>query len=270
VTINITLVTSTAIYQSSDYRLSDANTGRRIEMRGHKVVPVLGPPAMVCFTGIAATRRGETVGDWLARSLPELNPDITLEHVLETLKSADEWLRHWPKEVRRLSFTVSTWQNGHPTVILVSNFEDVRGRARTVGRLEMDAIQPRAPFVMATGLRSALTGPERKRRERLAELPQARVMELLAETNRAVSRRVGDTVVSESCQAAVIESTGRMAARIFDTEPFPNIPPGAASEMLNQLLSQGYHFEGPDGQTIEPKIVQWASMSSPSDSEPET
>lgn len=267
-TLNITLVTANAIYQSSDYRLSNPQTGRRVEVRGHKVVSVVGLPGLICFTGIASTGR-ESVGDWMARQLPQPNPSVSVDEAIDRLKSADDWLRHWPRERRRISFTLATWQAGRPVIALISNFQDLTGRAHSEVRLrlEVDVARPKPPWVLVTGRSDGMKGSDRRRLVHLANAPQSRMLELMAETNRQVSGRVGDDAVSASCTVGLVEPTGRMAGRVFDTEPFENIPPELAAAM--GLARNKFRPKiGPDGQPEPIKLVQWASQTSTSEAAP--
>jgi hypothetical protein len=107
VTLNITVVSRDAIYQSSDFRLTlwdpRTRTYRLLDSKAQKQVPVFGYgwSASVCFTGVGSNRSVDT-SEWLAEKVGRLGQHRSLDHVIQALQGADDWLRWVPLEHRRV------------------------------------------------------------------------------------------------------------------------------------------------------------------------
>jgi hypothetical protein len=127
-TLNLTLLTERTIYQSSDYRLTDYDTGQ-VEDKSTKLVSLLFKSwhGMVSYTGIGRWEQRDTsdrIVEWLTGLA-----DLTVSQVLERIREkGDEWLSRYEANVgkrRRHTFVLAAYEgNTRPLVATVSNFED--------------------------------------------------------------------------------------------------------------------------------------------------
>lgn len=119
-TLNITVLSPRAIYQSGDFRLVDVRGQRpMVDHQAQKQILVtgFGWSAVVAFAGVGSFG-SLVVADWLAKKTSEIPRDESgFDALIEVLVSADEWLaRVRPLDLRRHSFSVGAFVGDQPDV----------------------------------------------------------------------------------------------------------------------------------------------------------
>lgn len=132
-TLNVTVLTPTIIYQSADFRLTDFDTGRLITDRSPKTVTLiyLSWNGFVTYTGVGRWRDrdiSERIVSWLTGS-----PSPSMDEVASTLAARGTQLlrdleQYYPR--RRHTFTLAGFEGGQAGVYVISNFEDCFGNTR--------------------------------------------------------------------------------------------------------------------------------------------
>ncbi len=259
-TLNITLASSRACYQSSDFRLStQMRDGRFKEMpvRAHKQVLASGAGwhASVCFSGVAqAERYGMAdVDQWLANRVEALDASGAYADLVSTLGTAETWLVKIPSEHRRLTFAVAGFIGTQPIVTVVSNWQDVRGNEFATDRgLQVSETQPTRPKVVLTGSSCAVGKADRKLmltavRDRWA---LQKTIELIARVNARASKdsRARNTV-SPECVVTSLRPNGRTATRPFGFKTGKRYLPPSVAKMIDEYdleaVAREYGMRGP-------------------------
>jgi len=135
VTLNITLLTPFAIYQSADFRLTDLDTGRLMTDQSAKTVILQynSWSGFVTYTGL---------GSWYGRSVSEFVVDWLTDGVARS--SMNDVALHLESGGTRLltdvqqrsgysvrhTFTLAGFENNAIRAFVISNFEDGRGATR--------------------------------------------------------------------------------------------------------------------------------------------
>jgi hypothetical protein len=177
-TLNITLLTRSRIYQSADFKLGDPITKRVIPRDSTKVVRVQYDTfnGLITYTGLGSLYSKDTsefIVDWLSGK-----EDLTLDELVRVV--IDEG-SNWLQRVKRITgnlephtFVIIAFEGRRPQVIIISNIEDAAGRTLQIPRerLTDTKIQPRSRSVaVITGKKAAVTRERKKNLERLAAMP---------------------------------------------------------------------------------------------------
>jgi len=265
-TLNITLVSREAIYQSSDFRLSvfDTATGRYIPRddvaQKQVFVSTFRWNATVTFTGVGATA-DIRVADWLAEQVRSFKGHVPFSDLLKALLGADSWLRTVPARDRRHTFVVAGFVSIYPIVALVSNFETVTAQAHPdpLKRLIVTQFRPRKPQLIITGQRAAVETTNRAsllRRVRAGAAAHEMHLQL-AETNAVAARRpAARNTVSEACFTCHLSSDGTGEARAHGLDESQPYTP-AFADMLSQL---GLRLRPALDEQGRPKPIQFRGM----------
>jgi hypothetical protein len=214
---------------------------------GHKQVTATGRNwvASVTFTGVAQVPGTGVANadDWLAKKVVEMGSGAEFDVLEEALLSADSWLRQVRPEQRRHTFTVVAYVDSRPRVVVVSNFQDGRGKVLTVpDRLEAHRHRPNQPQVFATGGGAdSLSRDDSKflRAKLRARGPTQEVMEALASVNsRTAARTLNSTAantVSEACNVTALSPGGRTTSHAFGIDPTKGYIPPAVAHQFKEL-----------------------------------
>lgn len=212
-TLNLTVVSRERIYQCADYRLSNPRTRQAIDIESQKIILVNAYrwSATVCYTGIAQLPCGTYVGDWLSAFAKDISPNEPFDHFLNYIAGADSWLRCYPLESRRISFSVGAFDVDQPVFVLISNFEEPSGRmSQSVApTLTVHRVRPGKSKAYVAGLKSAVSRQDRRQLERLASRSPAipDMTMALVDLNRRVARACPN-LVSEACFTTHLSHTG--------------------------------------------------------------
>jgi len=260
-TLNLSLVSPSVVYQSADFKLTDVRTGRPRPYVAQKSIIRQGPgwTALIAFSGIGSARRVE-VADWLADVTGPMFGAGTFDELLKRLTTAEQWLTQVPKSIdRRHTFSVVGFEGLRPVIALVSNWQSLDGPDQiNVGRrFRITKARPRETRLYRSG--SGAASVSLHNRARLvggvrSGLAPGAMLELLATTNEEVS--LPNRTVSAGCFAAWTTSTGSGGGRAFgvpeDTEYLPRfaIPPNVR---LQPKMN-------PDGAQQPVRLVQMATV----------
>lgn len=194
-TLNITLLAEEMIYQSADFRLTDANTGGLITDSSSKLVVVGGfnLQGFVTYTGVGQWKAKSTA-DWITEWLTghDVAPDEVAERIRQKGTSWLKRIERATKSRQRHSFVIAAFPNGRPTAWVISNFESVAGieaafpePALRVSRLSFRG----KPRVLITGQKPSVDRNARRRLEHLSAGPSdpPRIRRVLTEMNEAAA-----------------------------------------------------------------------------------
>jgi Tfp pilus assembly protein PilF len=218
----MTHVSARRIFQSGDFRLTDAETGKLVDAWAQKeiVVQRLGWTALVGFCGVATTG-SRPVPDWIAARLRELPHDASFEEFIKALSWAERWLKNIPARFRALTFSVGAFVALKPTFVLISNFEALGRPPRRMPRelpakLEVTRYRPTKDQLFLSGRPDAVTP-----RERLLLLGTFRKKPLpehgyaaLAKINRRAATR--DGTIGAPCFTAHVTVLGESGGLVHD------------------------------------------------------
>jgi hypothetical protein len=168
VTLIMTHVSQRRIFQSGDFRLTDARTGRDIDYWAQKqiIVQRFEWTALVGFCGIAHTGL-EYVPEWIVEQLRATPVAAPFEDLLSRLQSAEEWLKRTIPRFRALTFSVGAFVEFKPHFLLISNFEAIgrppRARSTFPATLEVTRFRPKKEQLFLSGRPESVPMGERQR-----------------------------------------------------------------------------------------------------------
>lgn len=182
-TLNITLLTRRTIYQSSDFRLTvpdDNDPNRLITVTDSSIKAVSlhypGWHGFVTYTGGGRwPPKGRDTSEWIVGWL-QGSHGATLDDVIEVLSTRGT---KWLEDIKRATgtwykhtFIIGAFRKSEPVAIVISNFEDCTGRndANASDKLSVSRRDFRGrPDVTVTGWKPAVSRPQRRALQRLAE-----------------------------------------------------------------------------------------------------
>jgi hypothetical protein len=219
-TLNMTLLTPEAIYQSADFQLTDGDTGDPLLTESMKLVTVHYSDweGFVTYTGVGRWRDRDTaewIVDWLT-GLPDASPDAVIDRLHEKGTEFVRAIERTPGGRRhRHTFVFAAFVDGRPHVATISNFEDCAGRSEEwpSAELSVDAREMRRrPLLLVTGQKPTVRRPARRRLERVAgrsDTSPARIRSALTQMNAeaAGAAEAGGTV-SVGCSVTSFRRDG--------------------------------------------------------------
>jgi hypothetical protein len=203
-TLNITILTPTVIYQSGDYKLSDPATGKAELMPSTKAVGLRYKDwtAFLTYTGIGRVGGRHTadfVSEWLRG-----HGDLSFAEAIELLRQrGSSWLNRVARGARH-TFVVAAFVQDAPVAAIISNFQKWHGSDQGSVAPELFATEVRAnrkAEVIVTGLRSAVSRHQRRDLERAANRHSAeplRIRTLMSEVTRAASQSFPNLISADS------------------------------------------------------------------------
>jgi hypothetical protein len=219
VTLNITLLTERAVYQSADFRLMNADTGAVITDASTKLVTLqyFTWDGFVTYTGVGAWR-GRDIADWVVEWLTGLE-DATPQDVAQRIgKQATGLLNEvaWRTGVRRRhTFALAAFWNDRPHIWVISNFENCAG---LISRHPSSAFSIDVkrfvgnPITVVTGQKSAVRRESRRRLAKLARRypdDSGRIRRRLVEINEEAARApLSSGSVSSGCSVCSFRMDG--------------------------------------------------------------
>jgi hypothetical protein len=169
-TLNVTVLTPTIIYQSADFRLTDFGNGKFITDQSPKTVSLIFSSwnGFVTYTGVGRWRErdiSDQVADWLTGT-----PNLSMDEVARIIESRGTALlrdREQFYERSRHTFTLAGFEEGRARVYVISNFEDCFGASRSTADDHLSTTTRalgvcRKATVIVTGRKSAVPRPDRR------------------------------------------------------------------------------------------------------------
>ena len=219
-TLNITLLTGQAIFQSADFRLYDLDNNKIVSNTSTKLVTLQYGKwdGFVSYTGVGRWR-GRDTSEFIIEWLTGLQDATPTEVATRLCQKGTEWLceiERAEKKRRRHTFIVAAFEAGIPKLILVSNFEDLFGRndAKPAPALTIStwAFTGRPRYVV-TGAKQAVTRAMRHRIEHAAHSSLddfARVRRLLGSINKEASATsAARQTISPACSVISFRADGQ-------------------------------------------------------------
>lgn len=253
-TLNISLASRNAIYLTGDFRITYRDGRVEDNYNVQKLIPVtkLNWFGLVSYSGVASTPRGREVGSWLAEQTNPADLRDSLRVVVNRLLCADEWLKAYLPDDRRLTIVVTGFQDRRPFRRVVSNFQDAHGNVRVAvpNRLQLYEAAPREPELRTLG--SGRLGTEDS--EELLALLRAnandRIPEALAAAN-ARSVPLSNKTVSFQCVVGRLLPTGDGEVTFHLGDKHEGYLPDWAKRHLQELgLSSPRPKQYPDGREM--------------------
>jgi hypothetical protein len=206
-TLILTVANSRGVYQSSDYQLTDRDTGAPVSDRaGSKqlVASFKDLHLILAFTGVATWRVGSrtvrTV-DWLSAQLKALPPESNLRAICRALAKKSE---KWCGSSGSLTLVISVASVGKPfQVVEISNTDWGRKPPSVKRHFDIRVRTVQKPFHLISGFRDCVFNRERVLLKALARKMDAtpkEVMTALSEIN-SVSADNSNGSVSKECWA---------------------------------------------------------------------
>jgi hypothetical protein len=263
-TLILTLANSSGVYQSSDYQLTDRDTGVPVSDRaGVKQLQASfrGLELQLAFTGIASVGSpplAQRTIDWLSAELKELKVDSQLQDICEALakRCATAMKPHGSRGVLTLILTVAVVRE--PFRIVVISNADWRKRppvAKPTFTIAVHTITK--PFQLISGCRESVPAFEQHRLHALSratEKSSEDMLKALAEINSIAAKHSGG-YVSGDCWVTSQIADGRArrsAARNVGQNP------GDITHLVggvNLSESSRKNFRAPPGQEYRLKYV---------------
>jgi hypothetical protein len=241
-TLLLSLVGTSGIHLSSDFRLTDISTRKSIEdVFGSKQLHFSFESftAYVAFTGIAQVGPLTTV-DWVSQTMLRLSQSITVEDaILELANAATAQFRNLPKQLRQLTMVVAVVLAQKPArLVVVTCNENPHGPA-LVEPLEQFAIYEfgtARPEVLLYGYTGAVSSADRK---------------FLKKLNRNESPEEVRAALARVNARSAKNSNGTISAGCLVT----SILPGGHAELQNFGGTPGLHLSVPDERNLLQQIL---------------
>jgi len=207
------------VYQSSDYQLTDADTGAPVSDRaGSKQLEVgfKGLHLQLAFTGIAAVGRGSSAQrtiDWLSADLKALPHDSKLQEICNSLskRATGAMKLHGPRGVLTLVLAVAVIDEPF-RVAVISNTRWGQQPPQAKNYFDIAIHTIAKPFHLISGCRDSVPRHERHRLKalaRAADSPPGETLDALTAIN-AVAARNSRGRVSEGCWVTSQVADGRV------------------------------------------------------------
>ncbi|TQM46133.1 hypothetical protein FB388_3539 [Pseudonocardia cypriaca] len=231
-TLNITVVSSWLIGQTSDFKLFRSNGNRRdYDDSSQKQVVIKYPSwaGLLCYTGVAEHDSHKTA-EWLIEMLThDDGRHRTPNGITKILaKEGSSWLRSVPRKYRYHTFTLTYFQKGVPHLQVISNFQRAAGRNidEPLDRFIVSHFRPREPRCIVTGtevyrVSPSVTKPIMTAEER-AQLERAitdtsdlqRFRRRMAEASRGCASRA-PRYISQNCVSSHLLPDGSGEMQLF-------------------------------------------------------
>jgi hypothetical protein len=270
-TLNITVLTRTRIYQSSDFRLSTPEGP--LDIPTMKIAHLSYPrfEALACFTGLAKTSidsSEDTIDHmvkWLATS-----QGARLFQVVELIRQgATDYVatvEQGSGRRERLTIVVAAFLGERVQVAVISNFQDTSGQIPQAPlpelRVSWESLRPgEPPIILVTGNRQTVTRRDLDSLiQTVAEAGEdsARIRTAIRDLSRTASRHpLADQTISSECTVASMDSSGSGVQDIDETrgievKQIHNGSYFSISEVLESIGVQGAELVGASFATNKP------------------
>ena len=217
-TLILTIANSRGVHQSSDYQLTDPDTGAPVsDYAGSKQLEAgfKGLDLQLGFTGIASVGTGSSAQrtiDWLSAELKSLQHDSTLQDICNSLskRSATAMKPHGLRGVLTLILAVAVV--GEPfRVAVISNARWGKHPPQANKHFNIAIHTIKKPFHLISGFRDSVPQVEQHRLmalARAADAPSKEILDVLTAIN-SVAARNSQGYVSEGCWVTSQIADGR-------------------------------------------------------------
>lgn len=214
-TLNLMLTSRSAVFLSGDFRLTwyagKTVIKREDRLATQKIVPVIKRywSALVGWTGVAKTPT-EDVGEWLARTVNDIDRNAPFKELPQRLLGADNWLVKCPH--RDLAFSVVGFFGRKPVALVVSNCYGLGGQVfwPRLSNLKDFWSKPKGPEVVGmgdtTGLTEAMKG--RLKDMLIANRSPEEIHAAMAAVNAEAAQHSKDQTISTACVTGALLPTG--------------------------------------------------------------
>jgi hypothetical protein len=228
-TLNITLVSPWIIYQSTDFRLTDANNASVTMSETAQKQVVLQYQnwcGLLCYTGIAKWASHDTEA-WLPDALTHSGGSRSPRQIANTLAMhANSWIRGIPIDLRRHTFVLAAFE-GRPIVYYISTFQRCGGNdlMKPLDHFDVTRYRPKQIKCLATGWTACLTEREKRELQSLmaAQPSVAQLSEAIAAVNAACATRSNNRV-SPSSIVSEIRPNGEGGLHVYGSLPKTFVP----------------------------------------------
>jgi hypothetical protein len=218
-TLILTVANDSGVYQSSDYRLTNINTGApTTDLAGTKQLQASFEnfDLRLAFTGVATIRLGSqehrTI-DWLSEELKKLPHSSDMQHVLETLEKRSIAITTPYRLTNVLELVVTVAAVGKPFhVAVISNVNWSKHPVEAEPNFRILVHTITKPFQLISGYRDSVPAPQQHRLEALARdeaKAPSQILKALAEIN-ALAAKNSHGYVSENCWVTSQIADGRV------------------------------------------------------------
>jgi hypothetical protein len=219
-TLNLTLLTADAIYQSADFQLTDGTTNAPLHTESMKLVTVHYPSweGFVTYTGVGRWQ-GRDTAEWIVKwltGLEDASPDQVIDRLRERGTAFLRDIERSPGGRRHPhTFVFASFVDGGPRVATISNFEDCGGRSDASPSVELrvdSRVMRQRPLLLPTGRKRSIRRASRRELERVAarsDTSPARIRYALTRMNAeaAASPEAAGTV-SVGCSVSSFRRDG--------------------------------------------------------------
>src|SRR5258707_786541 len=261
-TLNMTLTSARVIYQSADFRLTDARTHRPRDFDAQKGILIQRQrwAALVAFAGVGHTGRLD-IPDWMATVTGELAHDASFDESVGVLRKANIWIQTVPRDIRRHTFSIGAFVGIHPKMVLVSNYETTFARPRLQARSEMTTsfVRPTRPRILLAGRPYSVSRAERRYLLHLLQedVPVEQMFQALWRVNQQAASR--DSTISPACFTTYVRQTGEGGGRALGLDERKDYMPTFARRFFGQDLGHVLQRGVDDrGQPKPLRLVQFA------------
>jgi len=211
-TLNLMLVSRSAVYLSGDYRLTYDPGRWKDDPNTQKLIPIFTYQwsALVSFAGVARTSRGLDVGDWVSQQLDGIEMDANFDELPRRLLTANSWLSR-VDGYRPLIFSIVGFISRRPVAMVISNYSDINGHLFNplLPHLKKFESKPNEPKVQVAEERKAVC------REDIADLKMMlkenrnprEIQAAMAEANASAHDR--SLTISQECVTGHLLPTGK-------------------------------------------------------------
>jgi hypothetical protein len=220
-TLNVTLLTQSRIYQSADFRLTNPESNRVITDQSTKLVTLLYPKSfwgLVTYTGVGSWSGKDTslwITDWLAGK-SDLGLADLAEHIAEEGTAWLQTIERATGQRYRHTFLIAGYVGDYPEFAVVSNFEDAIGQITISPSVSLMTTRRRVrnrALAIVTGAKPSVTRDGRKRLQRLANTwpeDSARIRNAMMTLNQVAAQSpAARDLISEDCTVVSIDSGGQ-------------------------------------------------------------
>lgn len=249
-----------AVYLTGDFRFVHAGGRVEDDLLAQKLVPVVKFEwcALVAFCGVARTSTGLDVGDWISGAVQVVERREPIDALIKRLQTADDWLSRL-RGNRRLSISVVGFRGRRPFAFLLSNFENLEGKAfpNVLPRLRVQRLKPKNIELRVFGDSTSVSAADRRSLKNMLQSNQLDPLKkALGESNMRASQN--SRVISPGCVVGCLLPTG--GGEIMVHGIVPN------SEYVPRFVQREFESGGvtslecktdPDGERLNP---HWRGM----------
>jgi hypothetical protein len=235
VTLNITVVTPTVVYQSADFRLTDGDTGDLVDDHSNKTVTMTFPQwgGFLTYTGLGRYGNQDMshrISQWL-----ENKSDLGPLDVAELLRTRSDSMFSRSSQLKRFwhTYILGSFHLGKPQVFLISNFQSLfrENSSKPSSSFEVSSRTLRnseSSLIIVTGNSDAVSRHQRAQlKHATREFPTdgGRMRRLIGRINAeaAQSKRARDLISREcSIMSLHMDGTVRMQRMLKEHHPRPS------------------------------------------------